>query len=182
MFITFQPPKLLLLITVGIFSVLVPLAQSAELEEQTFEERMARTMKMIGEAWQNASDEHYPVVSTCHGDCYRSWFLDRASVEFDVKRTNNLLNPYEGFVRIRTFTRISSCFRAPDVALGSSFKDSGLWWGTDGKKVELLAIYKITRSSITLDKSNPDFDKMFCGIAKGINSALWSPMVSQAIK
>jgi hypothetical protein len=58
-------------------------------------------MRSIGEAWQRAIDERYPLVTEFRSGCFVIHFLERpVSLEYDVQKTGQLLNPFVGFVRL----------------------------------------------------------------------------------
>jgi hypothetical protein len=173
--------------------------QPQKLKELPREEKIAHAMRQIGEAWQKATDERYPLVRNCGSNMYGIWYLEQATIEFDVSRTNQLLSPYEGAVKIDAIVNHNEMspkanaaktvggrlrgFKTVDQALNATTpRDLENWSGEPNRKTELIALYKVTEDAITLDRSNDEFRRMFCDLLQEYNLKLWKPVFTQPIK
>lgn len=169
----------------------------------TSEEKIANAMRLIGEAWQRAIDQRYPLIVNCTpfgtvSETYAARFLDaRTTFEFDVERTGKLINPYRGILRMKPIIKKNTngsgangyrapggglaCFKTVKEALASTTEGDLREEPLDGHII--LAEYKITDDKIILDRANDIFSWAFYPwVLDQHNMTLWSGVVRQPIQ
>jgi hypothetical protein len=160
------------------------------------EAELAHAMTKIGAAWHIVIDKQLPLVRGCIGGDYAAYLLDRAAtVEFDVKRTDNLLRPYVGtlVIRSRLYSNerdsrkrpegSSPCFPRPLDALEAMNKENmGTAFFYSGEQL-LTAEYKFENGAVTLEKANQQFRSFFLPhIRAEYNQPVWGFTYSQPIR
>lgn len=170
-------------------------------KEVSREEKVAAAMRAIGDAWRQAIEQRYPLVIECDSPSnfsptYAVRYLDRGAVlEYELRRTENLLEPYRGVVKIVSATsdnRLSSgangyklnvssewlCFNSPVEALDFSKDDS---YQTP-KGQEIFIDYIIIDNNIQIYRGNDAFLRTFKGILAEHNSKIWGGVLRQRIQ
>jgi hypothetical protein len=165
---------------------------SAYGQESSREEKIARTMRKIGAAWQRVMNERLPLVTEFRPGCFALHYLEKpANIEFDVRRTGQLLNPFVGFLKINgRVTRNDEvlpgeksykCFATAADALANTGSKRSREWISANEVME--AQYKITDKDISLEKVSDNFKSAFFPwLTRPDNSKLWTSTGSLSIE
>lgn len=158
--------------------------------------KVVAVMKAINEAWQEAIKDQKLFLQRCGDGKFTAYRLTAASTTtYDVRKTDSLIQPHLGIVRISAHFQSNSgrkavgnlnkgpgkgdCFATEAEAFAASKPDDF----TPPNKLaeEMVAYYAITEDKAILRDGNRSFNLVFFSHMQYPENQGWAPLLTRAL-